>query len=429
MAAETEKEINQESMSKLGRPRSSSRPSDHSDVMPLNRSRLHFIDFARTFAVVLALLAHSLANTKVLDGVSAASLYVTQFTRTATPIFVFMFGFMIEFVYATRARASGVASIQRRLRVRSFQLYFGYCLTSFSNLLGGDHSLYNFAKSLVFFGDSHFGNILRVYAVIVLFTPLLVRFRLRYGVRFVVFCLAGVLLSFPLVIQLKGLDFGVFNHPLNLLFGVGHRGFGPSVWHSLSFVLSGMLLASSLTSGAATGRNAFLRFYLIALGLVSICAVAWFPLVHDSPAKAWVKFVDLAYRESNMPGYYLIGIVTSVFWITLFSLLIGMRELPRPVKFFLPLGISSLFSYTTGNVLLNLSAYVAPRVDPTLYTAVFFVSVLIITNYIRPHAVRQFSTAIRISAAMSRRINLCSRQNRQKLQANIFDRAGANFRY
>jgi OpgC protein len=190
--------------------------------MRLNLSRLHFIDFARTFAVILALLAHSLSNTKVLDRMGADSLYIKQFTRTATPIFVFMFGFMIEFVYATRARASGVTSIQRRLRVRSFQCYFGYCLMSF----------------------------------------------------------------------------------------------------------------------------------------------------------------DYTYRRSNMPGYYLIGIVTSVFWITLFSLLIGTRELSRPVKFFLPLGLSSLFSYTTGNVPLNLSGYVATRVDPTLYIVVFFVSVLSITKYI-----------------------------------------------
>ena len=351
--------------------------------MRLNLSRLHFIDFARTFAVVLALLAHSLNNTKVFDRMGADSLYIKQFTRTATPIFVFMFGFMIEFVYATRARASGVASIQRRLRVRSFQCYFGYCLTSFCTLLGGHQSLYNFAASLAFFRDSRFGDILRVYAVIMLFTPLLVRLRLRYGVRFVVFCLASVLLSFPFVIKLKGVDFGVFNSPLNVLFGVGlGRLHGPSVWHSMSFVLSGMLLASSLTGGAETLRNAFSRFYLIALGLVSICAVAWFPLVHDGPAEAWVKFADLTYRGSNMPGYYLIGIVTSVFWITLFSLLIGTRELSRPVKFFLPLGLSSLFSYTTGNVLLNLSGYVATRVDPTLYIAVFFVSVLIITKYI-----------------------------------------------
>jgi len=177
-------------------------------------------------------------------------------------------------------------------------------------------------------------------------------------------------------------DFGVFNNPLNLLFGVGLSRFGPSFWHSMSFVLSGMLLASSLTGGAETLRNAFSRFYLIALGLVSICAVAWFPLVRESPAEAWVKFADFTYRESNMPSYYLIGIVTRLFWITLFSLLIGTRELSRPVKFFLPLGLSSLFSYTTGNVLLNLSGYVAPRVDPTLYTAVFFMSVLIITKYI-----------------------------------------------
>src|SRR5215831_17929862 len=362
--------------------RSLPRPADHRDIMRLNLSRLHFIDFGRTFAVALALLAHSLANTKVLDRVSADSLYITQFTRTATPVFVFMFGFMIEFVYATRARASGVASIERRLRVRSFQCYFGYCLTSFCTLLSAHQSLYKFAASLAFFGNSRFGNVLRVYAVIMLFTPLLVRLRLRYGVRFVVFCLTGVLVSFPFIIQLKGVDFGVFNTPLNLLFGIGLNRFGPSVWHSMSFVLSGMLLASSLTGSAKTLRNAFSRFYLIALGLVSICAVAWFPLVHDSSAEAWVKFADFTYRGSNMPGYYLTGIVTSVFWITLFSVLIGTRELSRPVKFFLPLGLSSLFSYTTGSVLLNLSGYVATRVDPTLYIVVFFVSVLIITKYI-----------------------------------------------
>jgi len=350
--------------------------------MRLNLSRLHFIDFARTFAVVLALLAHSLNNTEVFHRMGADSLYITQFTRIATPMFVFMFGFMIEFVYATRARASGVASIQRRLRVRSFQCYFGYCLTSFCSLLGGYQSLYKFAASLIFFANCRFGNILRGYAVIMLFTPLLVRLRLRYGVRFVVFCLAGVLLSFPWIIALKDVDFGALNNPLNVLFGVGPARRGPSVWHSMSFVLSGMLLASTLTGNAETLRKAFSRFYLVALGLVAACLVAWFPLVQDSPAEARVKFADFTYRGSNMPGYYLIGIVTSVSLITLFSLLIGTRELSRPVKFFVPLGTSSLLAYTTGNVLLNLSSYAATRVDPTLYIAVFFVSVLIITKYI-----------------------------------------------
>jgi uncharacterized membrane protein len=48
--------------------------------MRLNLSRLHFIDFARTFAVVLALLDHSLNNTEVLDRLGADSLYIKQFT-------------------------------------------------------------------------------------------------------------------------------------------------------------------------------------------------------------------------------------------------------------------------------------------------------------------------------------------------------------
>jgi hypothetical protein len=100
-------------------------------AMQANLSRLHFIDFARTYAVFLALLAHSLETTGVIDRLGEDSLYIRQFTRTATPIFVFMFGFMIEFVYATRAAASAgppwplreapiaLAKLRRKLRPES----------------------------------------------------------------------------------------------------------------------------------------------------------------------------------------------------------------------------------------------------------------------------------------------------------------------
>jgi len=345
-------------------------------------SRLHFIDFARTYAVFLALLAHSLETTGVIDRLGSDSLYVRQFTRTATPMFVFMFGFMIEFVYATRARASGVESIRWRLQVRSFQCYVGYCLTSLCTWIGGYQSAYKFLASLAFFGNSRFGNILRVYAVILLLTPLLVQLRLRFGIRFVALCLAGVLLTFPWIVELKAVDFGMFNNPLNVLFGFGPPRRGPSVWHSLAFVLAGMLLASSLTGGAATLRSAFSRFYVHGLCLIAACALFWSVMVHDSPAEAWVKFAEFTYRGNNMPGYYLIGIVTSVVTITLCSLAIGTRELPRAVRFFLPLGLSSLLSYTTGNVLLNLSGSAATRIDPAIYMALFFAGVLLITKYI-----------------------------------------------
>lgn len=59
-----------------------------------------------------------------------------QFTRSATPIFVFMFGFMVEFVYTRRARNLGVSAVRRRIYVRSFQCYVAYALVSFSAYLG-----------------------------------------------------------------------------------------------------------------------------------------------------------------------------------------------------------------------------------------------------------------------------------------------------
>lgn len=98
-------------------------------------------------------------------------------------MFVFMFGFMIEFVYVRRAEQSGLDSIRRRLYVRSFQCYVGYGRSSLCSLLGGYKGVSQFVGSLAFFGNARFGNILRVYAVILLLTPLLVRARPLRGAR------------------------------------------------------------------------------------------------------------------------------------------------------------------------------------------------------------------------------------------------------
>jgi len=102
-----------------------------------SRTRIRFIDVARTYAIVLALLSHALLATGFSANRGFAPLLVKQITRTATPMFVFMFGFMVEYVYVPRARAAAVLSLRRRLLVRAFQCYVGYALASLTAWLGG----------------------------------------------------------------------------------------------------------------------------------------------------------------------------------------------------------------------------------------------------------------------------------------------------
>ena len=345
--------------------------------MPSAPDRLTFIDFARTYAVFLALLSHALNTTGTFQHMGESSLYIRQFTRMATPMFVFMFGFMIEFVYARKARLLGLESVQRRLLVRSFQCYFAYGLTSLCSVLGGFETLDGFLRALLFLGDSRFGNILRVYAVLMLMVPLLIRFRLRYGPKAIYLALVLVIFSFPLLNGTESFSFGRFDHPLNVLAGLGPALGGPSVWHSLSFLLAGMFLASSLN---ADGPIRLSRFYLFALVLLVTCVVLRVLLVADPFPDAWWKFVDFTYRTHNMAGYFVIGIFGSVVSIGVVCFLVGVRKLPRPIQALMPVGYASLFSYTLGNVLLNLFGSFAGRVPSLVFLIPFFAAVLVITS-------------------------------------------------
>ena len=149
-----------------------------------HQNRLTFIDVARTYAILLALLSHVFAATGFFQQLGPDALLIRQFTRVATPLFMFMFGFMIEFVYVRRAASNGVGAIRHRILARSFQCYMAYALTSFCAVLSGYLSIKGFLGSLLFFTDSRFGNILRSYSVLLVLAPFIIRLRLMLGAKF-----------------------------------------------------------------------------------------------------------------------------------------------------------------------------------------------------------------------------------------------------
>jgi hypothetical protein len=344
--------------------------------MPSNPLRLTFIDFARTYAVILALLAHAMNAAGASEQLGDAGSYIRPFTRMSTPLFLLIFGFMIEFIYVVRVPHVGLPAVTRRLRIRSFQCYFAYLITSLASVVGGHNSISEFLGSLVFFTNARFGNILRVYSILLLLSPVIIRLRLKYGQKSILFLLICVVMSFPMLLEARSYTFGSFNHVLNVAVGIGPARGGPSIWHATSIMLAGMYLASSMRGGGYS-RASSLYFSSLVLLLLSMGLGAL--LIDDNLVEIYHKFVGHTYRSSNMVGYYLVGIICSVSVVTMLFSIIGCRPISSRAEHLLAIGCSSLFSYTFGNILLNLFGCFSKRGHLLQFLVPFLACVVVVT--------------------------------------------------
>lgn len=338
--------------------------------------RLLYIDLARTYAIFLALLSHVFVSIGFFDQMGTNGLLVKQFTRMATPMFVFMFGFMVQFIYVKRSEKLGINNVNKRIYIRSFQCYVAYGLTSFSAFLGGYKSIEGFFASLFFITDSRFGNILRAYSIILLITPFIIKLRIKFGIKFLFISLGFLIMTYGVIHNSSSIDFGIFNHHFSILLGIGlHKG-GPSILGALSFFMAGMIFASSIQS--LTGK----LNWKISSVLLSVLLVLGFFLIEESFNDMWVYFSDGIYRKNNSPGYYIIGIIGSLLTIILFYLFTGSKSPSRITRFLLPIGTSSLISYTAGNIILNVIDVKSIGINQFVYIFLFFVSVIFITAHI-----------------------------------------------
>ena len=348
--------------------------------MEVSPKRLTYIDAARTYAILLALLAHALITTGVFKELGDNSLYIKQFTRMATPMFVFMFGFMVEFVYVNRASTYGVKSITGRLYVRSFQCYVAYMLTSLCGFLGGFRSFEAFVDSLIFLTYACFGNILIAYSIMLLLTPFIVKLRMLLGIRVLYIALVILLAEHIFAGAFKSIDFGFLNYPINMLLGIGMGRGGPSVIGAFIFYLSGMIVAASVNRSNLDPKGFYKSISYVFIIMLGFGIV----VIHEDLLEVWKHFADFhAYRKHNAPEYYIIGTSCCLLSIAVFYIFIGEKTLSKPLALFLPIGTSSLISYTVGNMLLNLSLRYARDINPFIFLLVFFSAVLVITRNIR----------------------------------------------
>ncbi|MCL7965425.1 MAG: OpgC domain-containing protein [marine benthic group bacterium] len=332
-----------------------------------------------------------------MAALGTSSPFVQLLVRTATPTFIFMFGMMLELVYARRARDGGMANVSRRLLLRSAQCYVGYQLTVVAAVLGGWLTAAEGADALLFLGKSRFGNILRFYSVAMLLAIPILHVRLRVGPRIYGLLLAAIWLGAFALRSVDSIDAGSLTAPIGILFGIGEMRVGPSVWHGMTLTLAGMLIATGLEGFRQPGFD-LRKFYRNSAAVVAASLTIVIGLVATSSLFEVAKsFAYFTYRSQNHVGYYAIGLIAAAGTLILFSIAIPLgRAMPAWTRAPLALGTSSLLSFTAGNVALNLmpaGVISAGSVYPVLASLAVIGAVMVLVS--RPAVSRSYRFASR----------------------------------
>ncbi|MFC3215665.1 OpgC domain-containing protein [Novosphingobium panipatense] len=139
------------------------------------------LDIARTVAIVLAMLNHSFIATNVWRDFFEGKPHVTFAVRLATPMFIILFGALLEIVYRRRAVRDGMQAVTARLFERGLLCWLLYTLTLLPLLLLGKTSVKSALFGALLLGKIPLTDILRYYAILFFMAPLLLVVRQRWG--------------------------------------------------------------------------------------------------------------------------------------------------------------------------------------------------------------------------------------------------------
>jgi hypothetical protein len=324
--------------------------------MTSSSKRIYFVDFARSFAIMLALTDHGLIDFQLRDDYSPQTLVIVKtLTTSATPTFILLFGMMLEIIYLGKLRKVGIRATAAGLVNRSFQCYIGYFLTVVAGVIGGLQLIKGAVAATFFFGNCHLGNILKIYTILLIVAIPLLWFRNRFGIWWTVLLGFSPWLLYPLFRFIPDFHNNVEIFT-SYVFGIGNQG-GPSIMLGLPMVCLGMLAASFISFEK---RN---NFQIRTMGILAVLYAAVImvfltvPLneIHDNYIFNGQR--DNIYRDHNHPIYYLFSTTLGLTVAFISSLLIPVgSHISKATHVFLAFGRSSLTAFTVGNIFLNLTA-------------------------------------------------------------------------
>lgn len=317
------------------------------------RHRIPAIDIARSIAILLAMLSHSISAYN--GGEHLYSPWLQLALRPATATFILLFGTLMELNYARKYRERGPAAAASALFSRAIQCYVLYVFSCAVLSLVEGYSLAYFLRMALLLGATPYTDILKFYAVILLLSPLLLRARIRWGLpRLALACLAVHVIHFLFYPLPFYEDFPGSRILFGFLYGATTDIAGPSVLHGLTFVITGMWLGHRLQQ--SKGRRRLLDAQhpqvIALLGLCLLLLIAGWSS-HDE-GNFFYALATLHFRNSNSYVYFAFGIACAILILDAclrLSAHLGHNATQRLTL----LGKYSLFIFCFGNVLLYLT--------------------------------------------------------------------------
>lgn len=312
-------------------------------------NRESFIDFTRGFAIVVAISSHAFFAFGYMNIFGESQYLIKSFTRFGTPLFIIITGMMFEIVYLKRAQKNGMHSTTKSLLKRAAQCYFAYLITVlvewFNQLLTNQEAI----NSALFIGKSLFSGILQFYVLFLLLAIGIIWLRQKAGILPVV--LLPIIVWFGDML-LDQIVWPVAKSPLSYLTGLvfGHPSISSfSVWHAITFMSQGMLLAYFLKQ--AREKSNWKNFQLAIGGLFILNLVVTLAAVYPSTWQEVVFHFANDYRDNHQLAYYSIGsmgalVILWLFWTIRNQLNNRVLEIS-----FSSLGKDSLWAFAVGNSL------------------------------------------------------------------------------
>lgn len=398
--------------------------------MPPGRKILG-LDIARTIAIALAMLNHSFIATNVWKDFFEPKPQIAFVVRLATPMFIILFGALLEVVYRNRERRDGLQSVTARLFERALLCWLLYALTLIPLLWTGRTSVTSAVFGALLAGKIPLSDILRYYTILFFLAPLLLFARNRWGLLPLLAASTAFLLLHPVLVLLPAPppDFAHYAPArlADLLLGLGDAVAGPSVLHSLFFVAVGMLIGWLLgedRSPDVSVREGVTRRFLLLGASLSFGAFATFFMGPEEVTTETAAGMVL--RNANHPFYFFCGALGTTVIVALCRF---VRADGPGLRYATFLGRRSLFTFAAGNAFLILVTqdYGAAIPHRLLLSGLFFLTVvglaMLYDIIMQPGAatsrIRLVRTASRGWQAMTAPVNRLLRAGAAKLTALV----------
>ena len=321
------------------------------------------IDLARSVAVFCVVLGHAMSSAHLQEG-GAAFYALRLFTSVSAPVFYCLFGCMLQLVYTRQYAAGAETETTLRLLTRAVQCWLLYCITCAAYCAFAGLPFTYFIRCALMLGDTPLTDILKFYAVLLFFAPLLVVTSVRVGLwPFVLFCIV-IQAAYPLISHVSPMHGYPGAESLSaFIYGGEYIGYtGPSVLHGLSFVEFGMVLGrvwqsrpgrEFLLSGPGWGmRSAF--------ALMVVITVAWVVIGKHDLLDPEVRVTLI---NQNHPVFLLFGCTATIAFIDLFSAVRRFAGIGEK-SVWMVFGRTSLFTFCFGSVILYAVRLYNPEAAP-----------------------------------------------------------------